>query len=114
MTAATTLCGLQGVGRRRHHRFNQEGREAEGGQRSRATRIKGVESKVEKCLFLTKWFDPLDLSKQKKLLDLGYIYHCSQKGPYFRDRVPIGTFLTFWVPIGSLFIFQGPYFQCFG
>ena len=40
--------------------------------------------------------------------------HCSQKGPYYRDRVPIGTFLTFWVPIGSLFIFQGPYFQCFG
>ena len=40
--------------------------------------------------------------------------HCSEKGPYFRDRVPIGTFLTFWVPIGSLFIFQGPYFQCFG
>ena len=30
-------------------------------------------------------------------------------------RVPIlGTFLTFWVLIGSLFIFQGPYFQCFG
>ena len=32
--------------------------------------------------------------------------HCSQKGPYFRDRVPIGTFLTFWVPIyisGSLY-----------
>ena len=40
--------------------------------------------------------------------------HCSEKGPYFRDQVPIGTFLTFWVPIGSLFIFQGPYFQCFG
>ena len=46
MTAATTLCGLQGVGRRCHHRFNQEGREAEGGQRSRATRIKGVEEKA--------------------------------------------------------------------
>ena len=46
MTAATTLCGLQGVGRRRHHRFNQEGREAEGGQRSRSTRIKGVEEKA--------------------------------------------------------------------
>ena len=33
------------------------------------------------------------------------VMHCSQKGPYFRDRVPIGTFLTFWVPIyipGSL------------
>ena len=24
----------------------------------------------------------------------------------------IGTILAFWVPIGSLFIFQGPYFQC--
>ena len=48
MTAATTLCGLQGVGRWRHHRFNQEGREAEGGQRSRATRIKGVEKKEVK------------------------------------------------------------------
>ena len=46
MTAATTLCGLQGVGRRCHHRFNQEGREAEGVQRSRATRIKGVEEKA--------------------------------------------------------------------
>ena len=31
------------------------------------------------------------------------------------QRVPIiGTFLALWVPIGSLFIFQGPYFQCFG
>ena len=40
--------------------------------------------------------------------------HCSEKGPYFRDRVPIGIFLTFWVLIGSLFIFQGLYFQCFG
>ena len=28
-------------------------------------------------------------------------------------RVPVGTFLAFWVPIGSLFIFEGPYFQCF-
>ena len=46
MTAATTLCGLQGVGRRCHHRFNQEGREAEGGQRSRSTRIKGMEEKA--------------------------------------------------------------------
>ena len=40
--------------------------------------------------------------------------HCHQKGPYYRDRVLIRTFLAFWVPIGSLFIFQGPYFQCFG
>ena len=33
-------------------------------------------------------------------------------GPYFGTRVPIGTFLAFWVPIVSLFIFQGPYFHC--
>ena len=45
---------------------------------------------------------------------VGSAAHCSPKGPYYRDRVPIGTFLTFWVPIGSLFIFQGPYFQSFG
>ena len=40
--------------------------------------------------------------------------HCHPKGPYYRDLVNKGTFLAFWVPIGSLFIFQGPYFQCFG
>ena len=32
-----------------------------------------------------------------------------EKGSYFRDRVPIRAFLTFW----SLFSFQGPNFQCF-
>ena len=35
-------------------------------------------------------------------------------GPYLGTRVPTGTLLAFWVPIGSLFIFLGPYFQCFG
>ena len=40
--------------------------------------------------------------------------HCPQKGPYYRDQVPIGTFLASWVPIGSLFILQGPYFRFFG
>ena len=40
--------------------------------------------------------------------------HCQLKGPYYRDLVLIRTFLAFWVPIGSLFTFQGPYFQCFG
>ena len=30
--------------------------------------------------FLTKWCDPLDLSKQKKLLDLGYIYPRGVRG----------------------------------
>ena len=36
------------------------------------------------------------------------IQHCPQMGPY-RD-----LFLAFLILIGSLFIFQGPYFQCFG
>ena len=35
----------------------------------------------------------------------------SPNGSLFRDP---GPFLVFWVPIGSLFIFQGLYFQCFG
>ena len=30
--------------------------------------------------FFTKWCDPLDLSKQKKLLDLGYIYPRGVRG----------------------------------
>ena len=42
------------------------------------------------------------------------IMHCQLKGPYYRDLVLIRTFLAFWVPIGSLFTFQDPYFQCFG
>ena len=36
---------------------------------------------------------------------LYHLWHCSQKGPYLGTWVPIGTFLTFWVPIyisGSL------------
>ena len=47
--------------------------------------------------------NPDDLNfglENKKLL------HCPQNGPYYRDRVIIGTFLAFWVPIyisGSLF-----------
>ena len=39
---------------------------------------------------------------------------CLKMGPYFRDRVLIRTFLAFWVSIGSLFIFQCPYFHCYG
>ena len=34
--------------------------------------------------------------------------HCSKKVPI------IGTVLAFWVHTGPIFIFQGPYFQCFG
>ena len=32
----------------------------------------------------------------------------------FWDPGPYRDILAFWGPIGSLFIFQGPYFQCFG
>ena len=40
--------------------------------------------------------------------------HCETMDPYLGSLF-IGTFFfTFWVPIGSLFIVQGPYFQCFG
>ena len=35
--------------------------------------------------------------------------HCSEKGPYSRDRVPIRTFETFWVPI----YFSGYLFSVF-
>ena len=28
-----------------------------------------------------------------------FIFHCPKKGPYYRDWVPTGTFLAFWVPI---------------
>ena len=30
------------------------------------------------------------------------------------DRVPMGTFSVFWVPIGSPFLFQGPHFLYLG
>ena len=45
--------------------------------------------------------------------------HCprNRKGPFYRDRVPIGTFLAFWVPIyisGFLFsVFWVPIFPIF-
>ena len=39
------------------------------------------------------------------------IHHCQLKGPYYRDLVLIRTFLAFWVPIGSLFIFQDPFYH---
>ena len=37
-------------------------------------------------------------------------HHYSEKVPYFRDQVPPGTFLTFWVPI----YISGSLVQCFG
>ena len=41
-------------------------------------------------------------------------YHCPQKGPYFKDLVLYKDLIGIGVLIGSLFIFQGPYFHCFG
>ena len=35
--------------------------------------------------------------------------HCSQVGPYLGTWVPIGTFLTIWVPI----FIEGPSFSLF-
>ena len=28
-------------------------------------------------------------------------YHCSHMGPHLETRVPMGTFFSFWVPIGT-------------
>ena len=36
---------------------------------------------------------------------------CYPKGPYYRDRVLIRTFLAFWVPIGSFFYIRVPIFS---
>ena len=37
--------------------------------------------------------------------------HCGQVGPHLRDRVPMGTFFSFWVPNGdSPFFFKVPIF----
>ena len=40
--------------------------------------------------------------------------HCSQVGPSLGTRVPIGTFLTIWVPRGSLFLSKVPPFPVLG
>ena len=37
--------------------------------------------------------------------------HCAHMGPHLGDPVPMGTFFSFWVPIGSPFLFQGPHFH---
>ena len=58
-------------------------------------------------------------SELRQLLHTWVIPLCLKRCS-FRDQGPIGTFFTFWVPIGSLYIVQGPYFQftfaniCFG
>ena len=54
----------------------------------------------QKCL--AKWFWQLFYilvhPTGKPATAKAFFFHCSKKGPHFRDRVPIGTFLTFWVP----------------
>ena len=58
-------------------------------------------------------------SNSRQLLHTWVIPLCLKRCS-FRYQGPIGTFFTFWVPIGSLYIFQGPCFQftfaniCFG
>ena len=50
------------------------------------------------------------------LLDIAQIIshpHCSQMGPHLGTRVPMGTFLGIWVPIGSPFYVLGPLFPLF-
>lgn len=39
--------------------------------------------------------------------------HCHLKGPFYRDGVPIGTLLAFWVPIvlGPYLYFRVPIFS---
>ena len=32
-------------------------------------------------------------------------YHCSHMGPHLESRVPMGTFFSFWVPLGPHFLF---------
>ena len=34
----------------------------------------------------------------KKILNIKTL-HCSEKGPYCRDRDPIEAFFTFWIPV---------------
>ena len=39
--------------------------------------------------------------------------HCSQKGPYYRDQVPIGTFFDFWGPYWVPIYISGSLFSVF-
>ena len=59
----------------------------------------------------------LNRSRKKTCIDFGshhtLDYWCT-KCPLLGTQVHIGTFLTFLVPIESLFIFQGTHLQCFG
>ena len=51
------------------------------------------------------------LEVQNTVKSLVICLNCYQKSPYLRDQVPMGTHFTVLVPIGSLFTFQGPYFE---
>ena len=48
---------------------------------------------------------------QNTVKSLVICLNCYQKSPYLRDQVPMGTHFTVLVPMGSLFTFQGPYFE---
>ena len=42
-------------------------------------------------------------------MTIQWVMHCGHMGPHLGDRVPMGTFFSFGVPIGSPFLFQGPH-----
>ena len=48
---------------------------------------------------------------QNTVKSLVICLNCYQKSPYLRDQVPMGTHFTVLLPMGSLFTFQGPYFE---
>ena len=74
---------------------------AQSGSRPCAPRLLSADT-TEKVIQNILW---LNLTWSTKHHD-NLLIHCSEKGPYFRDWVPIGTFLTFWVPISVFLILQ--------
>ena len=99
----------------RHIDQAKVGRSNIGGYNGRKVTLFGMSTLYTVCDLLPPGFIHLDCTfcryciSDIKLAGLLSIYTTVPQ------RVPIlGTFLTFWVPVGSLFIFQGPYFHCFG
>ena len=85
---------------------------------------KSVEEEVPVKDRICKWWTsgkrPAQVEEAgcKKLFGAGPVddsdqLHCSQMGPHLGTRVPMGTFLGIWVPIGSPFYVLGPLFPLF-
>ena len=54
------------------------------------------------CWYTSRSFAQVSFIKCEQALVLPF--HCCQVGLYLGTRFPIRTFLTFWVPKGSLFL----------